>query len=571
MTLVLREEIHDYLYALENPLDSVRIEAWNDYVAAWEPIPLENLEYGTGSGADLHGNYVSNVGAPGGTVSYVWDADLTVGFQHLYQEPGTYGYSTKIRASAKTDESTWASVSGLTVNPEACYWMLQAGVEGCPTVQQIHIRHAGFRPNITQGDTSCVWDDSECSRCVDDLLGQFTGPNRIDLNNDRLAQPWVDGEPCAYPSLDYCTTPGMRIASVQDPANGIYGPSRHNQGLAVLRQGAFTDDGEEFAYGSRIVLTENANDNNGLMISGREQTSLWGSISGFIWGREWIYAADANHSHYEKWKIMDQASMGRHKHPGGAQAHGDLLVVAMEKPVAASSGGLGVAAAYFFRVDGLDAHFLHAAPLGGSSGDAALNLNAAATAGFVRLASGYYLLAVSGGDHGRDGIWFYESSDTILNEYTQWNFVDFYASDAPGRLPKCNTANGEMGLDCYVGAGGGINLVTDCSGKVYAIAMTASNEGAHKDYEYVQALEISQSSSGRVVLIPRHVDRRNLRASTLKEMAFRWSGGTYVSKDGDLILLASERHARLLDGLIDPDGVWIALGAGVRVSGWLKS
>ena len=164
----------------------------------------------------------------------------------------------------------------------------------------------------------------------------------------------------------------------------------------------------------------------------------------------------------------------------------------------------------------------------------------AASAGFVKLPSGYFLLAIAGSNHGKQGIWFYESSDTVINSGTKWYFVDFFD---PRQSPY-DTCYGEPDDDCYVGASGALNLATDCSGKVYMLAMhgTSMTTAAH-EFEYLQVFELLQhATSGKI--LPRKVaqQRDDLQLSALDDESFRWGGGSYVTRQGGLAILNHERR-----------------------------
>ena len=57
------------------------------------------------------------------------------------------------------------------------------------------------------------------------------------------------------------------------------------------------------------------------------------------------------------------------------------------------------------------------------------------------------------------------------------------------------------------------------------------------DWEYIQVFRVEQEpSSGKV------------RLNLLNDMSCRLSGGTHITSDGDLALLASERRTKVLDG-----------------------
>ena len=192
----------------------------------------------------------------------------------------------------------------------------------------------------------------------------------------------------------------------------------------------------------------------------------------------------------------------------------------------------------FLNVKGTDIEFVHSFMLDGSQGEPLqADGSGAATAGFVQLESGYFLLAVLGRAHGTEGIWFYESSSTTINSTTTWHFVSFYNPAA--------ICYGTAGDHCYVGAGGGLNLVTDCQGDVYLLAMHGTDGTRFRDeYEYLQVFRVDQAQFGfgQVRLTKIAQQRDNLQFNATDDESFRWAGGTYVAADGTLAIMNTERR-----------------------------
>lgn len=273
-----------------------------------------------------------------------------------------------------------------------------------------------------------------------------------------------------------------------------------------------------------MVLSENG---SGWNASGAGFKLAFQDILG---ATEGLYSTETTLSGAVNFDILGVPSYGDHGHPGGMQAHSDIVAVAME------SGEAAHGAVYFLEVTGSTVRYLSTLHLDGSQGEPLqADQNAAATVGFVRLESGYYLLAVSGKIHGTQGIWFYESSDTEINRGTKWDFVDFYD-------PPC-VQYGTEADDCYVGAGGGLNLVTDCSGDIYLLAMHGTHGTAFKnEYEYLQVFHVLQDEGGQVALDKVVQQRDNLQFSAIDDKSFRWSGGVYVARDGHIALMNTERR-----------------------------
>lgn len=244
--------------------------------------------------------------------------------------------------------------------------------------------------------------------------------------------------------------------------------------------------------------------------------------------------------------------MGNHEHPGGLQAHGDLIAIAMENPVSPGEP----AAVYFIEMDNLVPRFVTALKLGSGGAPAGLNVVSAAASGFVKLENGF-LVAVSGAKHGTAGTWFYKTSDHRIRPTTEWYFVDFWT---PDRLPHgvCDIEGGEHDLQCYVGAGGGLSLLANHTGEIYMIATTGTSESGIDD-EYVQLFRMNLSKtdtgSSSIELMPIWSDKRIVGRYSNLQYSMRWSGAAHVTNSGNLMLLNSERGMRRRGSRDTSDGM----------------
>jgi|GEM_PF-1624683 len=423
---------------------------------------------------------------------------------------------------------------------------------------------AAYRP-IQQLDRGFVTDEhtADASRCVQDLVGQFAdNPSKLDLANENLR---------ARLSLPRPTRWGGR------PRNG------HNQGLGVLRD--IEIDGQRHA---RTVLSWNNKRRDSPLVEGEpsESTGLLlasapisdnsdsltsGSLKlteevrfgiqrrGFISNspapvRQSLNRhdgrvsreRDCDNAPSEEQDACHEIAMTQdHRHPGGLQAHGDLVVVGMEQ----ARGSTESAGVYFLRFDGLDKPELVNVHVMGNDDGTPSELLAgkeapvrwAASAGFLKLHRGGFLLAISGRSHGKAGIFFYETDDNHIEASTEWRFVNHWTPDV---LPRetCRIGIGERGLDCFIGGGGGTHLITDCNGDVYLILTTGSNATGGDEFDHLQVLELRMNPNREIELNPIWHDSRNLRRASSNNVSFRWAGGVQVTEDGRLAVLASERR-----------------------------
>ena len=371
-------------------------------------------------------------------------------------------------------------------------------------------------PPLDAGYTECRPGAVDCSVCVDSLarqLGAIDEPGRQPLDIRRANWEW----------------------RFEDFIDGAYGKGNHNQGVARLADTVI--DGRLMG---RMVMTANSND--------KPPRGFYLGLQSIGGAREGVFSADQYHDHVRSFQIVNVDAWGRHDHPGGIQAHGDTVVVAVEKHCREMDGDMRLTgndchlagdhgALYFLRVNGARIRFVQALQVDGSRGEPFQAFQAAAaTAGFVKLRSGHFLLAVSGRNHGLQGIWFYVSKDTELRADTEWEYVSFYE-------PSCK-GYGAVGDECYAGAGGGLNLVADCSGEIYLLAMHG-NDGIGKNSEYLQAFRVGYSVAEEKVTLSKVWQQRDRFRLATRKSSFRWASGVYVTQDGGLIVMSAKRKTRL--------------------------
>jgi hypothetical protein len=265
-----------------------------------------------------------------------------------------------------------------------------------------------------------------------------------------------------------------------------------------------------------MIITENGNGGPGFHLAFQD----------IVGATEALYSTETRLRDRLSFDIRNVPDYGNHDHPGGVQAQGDIVAVAME-------GGATVhAAVYFLEITGtaLPEQLLNKLDLAQASAE---------NVGFVRLASGYYLLGVSGNNEGTQVIWFYVSSDTEINAETTWHHIDLYQ-------PPC-VGYGSESDNCYVGAGGGLNFVTDCSGRIYLIAMAGTHQRHGRgdrgdEFEYLQVFHVLHNIEGQIVLDKVAQQQDNLGRLAINNESFRWAGGVYVSSKGRLAIMNTERR-----------------------------
>jgi hypothetical protein len=185
------------------------------------------------------------------------------------------------------------------------------------------------------------------NRCVVNLEEQFKGENGLDIRNKDLGF-------------------GIKHPKIPDPLiNG-----NHVQGVARLR-----DSGGL----GRMVIT-NSGTSNGFRLAFQDVADA---------DEEWFSSSNTLPDSVS-FDIRNVSRFGNHGHPGGVQAQGDIVAIAME------GGDADHAAIYFLKIDGKDIEHVRTLWLNGSRGEPLqADQNNAATVGLVKLASNNHLLAVS--------------------------------------------------------------------------------------------------------------------------------------------------------------------------------
>lgn len=327
---------------------------------------------------------------------------------------------------------------------------------------------------------------------------------------------------------------------LSDPVSGIYGPSYHNQGIGMLSD--ILVSGERY---TRAVLSFTANDETGFVV-----------VSKKIPGGESGFTADPNLISFNEEKhvldIQKVPGYGNHNHPGGLQAHGNYVAIAMESPLNPDNR----AAVYFLRVEKFEAEHIYTHFIGTNTDHIDAAINSASSVGFVKLETGGFLMAVSGEDHGRQGIWFYNSPDSTINSGMSWDFIDYW--DPMDHMPNgiCDTGGGEVSNNCFIGGGGGTSLITGCDGQIYMVLLTGTAQGGVED-EFVQIMRVNlEGSPTRTVrLTSIWNDKHKLGRRVVNKVSFRWSGGAQVTLDGKLVFLSTERQTRHVGSRNYVDGV----------------
>jgi len=489
--VLLDEAEHEW--ALDADLNGLfRLEAYSDFEGGWTDAHAAPPVY-TGVAVQL----------PTGT-SYWWRFDIDL-YENLglYSEPGTYGSSFMFRLFIKTPAGDWSPVPGLTVDWRECYRMLnEDGAESCPYTYEVRLRSQYYVPNITRASTGCSYGDDACSRCVSDVLAA------VDLHNA--------GYDINHADLSYDIW-GAPSGSLWDP--------EHNQGIARLADLVFT--GHRIG---RVVLTHNLS-GDGLHYAEH--------IVGY--NTEGIFEPGP-------YEVIDSIPIrGALNHPGGAQAHGNTVAVAAEHQGSFTPGDDPYAAVYFLHFppgNSMGGEIVNWLGLDGSQGEPfQADQSRASSAAFVKMESGYFLVAVSGADHGRQGIWFYESSDTTINYYTEWYYVGFWDPPPRPECPSGVTGEGNIDAGCFGGASG-MALVADCGGGIYLITMHGSSQTGNDEWQWNQVWRIAQTATGEPDLIFRYWQRDFTGTIQTNNPAFRWAGGAYVVEDGNLAVFNTSRsHA----------------------------
>lgn len=333
----------------------------------------------------------------------------------------------------------------------------------------------------------CDYGDPDCNTCADNLLAQVMGDAALNIED-------------AYTNFGF---PGA-IQTVGFHIQGVTRlPDWNGQGRMVI-----TDSGPDGGY--RLAFQEIRDADEALFSS---STNLHGEVP---------------------FNIRNVPAYGNHGHPGGINSQGDVVIVGME------GGAARNGAVYFLRVNGAEIDYVTTLHLDGSRGEPyQANQSAAATAGFIQLETGRFLVAVSGARNGSQGIWFYESNEDEIRADTSWDYLSFYE-------PSC-TGFGGPDDECFVGSSGGLALVADCSGEIYLLSMHGTERSGGDEHEFLQVFHVSKDEAGRVVLnkVAQQQDRLTLPPS--RSHSFRWAGGVYVTRDHRLAILNTEPGSRLGD------------------------
>ena len=210
-------------------------------------------------------------------------------------------------------------------------------------------------------------------------------------------------------------------------------------------------------------------------------------------------------------------------HPGGAQAHGDTIVVAMD-------GAPDHTGAYFLAFPpGANPVIVNRVIIDGSRGEPKLSRYGrweSAAAAFIQLGSGRFLLAVAGGGNGNEGVWFYVSSEPVLRERTEWSFL--------GVWRPCEGSAARAALtQCFSGASG-MALLADCSGDIYLVTMHGTSQSS-EEYQWLQVFSLTQDSQGHIGLSLRAWQRDRTGRFQRNNPAFRWSGTVSVTSTPNVI------------------------------------
>ncbi len=209
-------------------------------------------------------------------------------------------------------------------------------------------------------------------------------------------------------------------------------------------------------------------------------------------------------------------------HPGGMQALGTTLAVAVE-----CSGCTTAAEVRFYE---FGSQFvpteLMRLKLDGSRGEPNQPSSNASSVAFTKLTDGTYLLFVGGNDDGRSGGWFYRSNRAVIDEYTQWKFINYWT-------PPCTTES----VGCWPGASS-MSFITECSdngsGNVYLVGTDGQWALSGPSHNIVTIAKITQAAGTGAVSVQ---SSRILNPSTYTygfDISYRWAGGIFVTPNNKL-------------------------------------
>ncbi len=335
---------------------------------------------------------------------------------------------------------------------------------------------------VLRARTDCAYGEDACSPCVNDLLSSLdsaTGGLNISGRDARI-----------------------EIAGYETGESVLH---HHLQGVARLAD-LVHEDGTRTG---RVILTDNLSRGGLSYAEGTFETE-----------RDSIFAGG-------RYTVLRKMNLRQYfEHPGGAQAHGNTMVVAMD------SRRRNDAAAYFL-------HFAaHGKPqlvsgfsIDGTHGEPMLSVRrrwSAASAAFIQLDTGEFLVAVSGDASGKAGIWFFLSSNDVIDSSTRWQYV--------GSWTPCTGNNGTDDLGrCFAGASG-MALLADCSGDIYLVTMHGTSQARH-EYQWIQVFQMGQEEGGTLKLALRSWQRDHTGRLQRNNPAFRWAGSAFVTDEPGVVAL----------------------------------
>ncbi len=332
----------------------------------------------------------------------------------------------------------------------------------------------------------CNYGDPACNKCAVETVAQVSGADALSISR-------VD-------------------TTYQFPLDANWKFKKHVQGITRL---------PDLKGRGRMVLSENTT-NRGIHIAFQD-------IRG---ATEAVFSNARLLKDRAPFTLINTRRFGNYDHPGGMQSQGEVVAIAMEGPQNPEK----YASIIFLKVEGNGFAFVNQLALDGSRGEPQQdrvnieNANAA-TVGFVQLDNGRYLTAVAGAQHGTKGIWFYESSNTVLGPETTWKYLDFYRPASVGYGSDMDNN--------YAGAGGGMNFVTDCTGQIYLFAMTGT-DGAGRDDETLQVFEVNRN--GNSIELTKVAQQKDSFQLAMNNHSFRWSGSVYITRSGRIAVMNSERR-----------------------------
>jgi hypothetical protein len=376
---------------------------------------------------------------------------------------------------------------------------LLLGTTGCQLTSSPNTSVSSpFRPRVSAQDappqadplaqralrarTDCTYGEDACSPCVNDLLSSLdSATGGVDISG-RDARIEIAGYEIGESVLHH-----------------------HIQGVARLADLIHRDGTRT----GRIILTDNLS-RSGLSYAEGE----------FETGRDSIFAGG-------RYTVVRNVNLRQYfEHPGGAQAHGNTMVVSMDSR----------------RRKDAAAYFLHFPPHGkpklisgvgidGTHGEPILSSRqrwSASSAAFIQLDTGEFLVAVSGDSHGKAGIWFFLSSNDVIDASTRWQYV--------GSWTPCTGDNGDGDLErCFAGASG-MALLADCSGDIFLVTLHGTSQ-ARQEYQWIQVFQLGQEEGGTLKLALRSWQRDHTGRLQRNNPAFRWAGGAFVTDEPDVVAL----------------------------------